>query len=52
MQRIEEAKACGTEGLVTACGWCEANFKETLDEASEEFPVFELVDVPMRGPIF
>ena len=45
LERIEEAKACGAEGLVTACGWCEANFKEALEDAGEEFQVFDVVDL-------
>jgi Fe-S oxidoreductase len=45
LERIEEAKASGAEGLVTACGWCEANFKEALEEAGQDFPVFDVVEL-------
>jgi Fe-S oxidoreductase len=45
MERIEEAKATGAEALVTACPWCVRNFKEALEEAEEEFPVYDIIEL-------
>lgn len=47
MERIEEAKASGAEALVTTCPWCVRNFKEALEEAGEEFPIYDVIELLM-----
>lgn len=52
LERIEEAKATGADALVTACPWCERNFKDALEDNNDEFPVYdilELVEKAMGG---
>ena len=52
MERIEEAKSTGAQALVTACPWCERNFKDTIQdkgETLEVYDVIELVDRAMGG---
>ncbi len=49
LERIEEAKSTGAEALVTACGWCEANFKSALKEKGEKFPIYDVVELALKA---
>lgn len=44
-ERIEEAKATGAEALVTACPWCERNFRDALQESGDRFRVYDVVEL-------
>ena len=44
-QRIEEAKITGAEAIVTACGWCERNFKDAIKETGEKIKVYDVVEL-------
>ena len=44
-ERIEEAKATGAEAIVSACGWCERNFLDTVGATGEKIKVFDIVDL-------
>ena len=51
-ERIDEARSTGAEALVTACPWCERNFKDTLKKTGQAMGVYdimELVDLAMGG---
>lgn len=51
-ERIEEAIATGAEALVTACPWCERNFKDTIENTKQNMKVYdimELVNMAMGG---
>lgn len=45
INRIDEAKSTGAEALVTACPWCERNFKDTLEDSEDEYPVFDIIEI-------
>jgi Fe-S oxidoreductase len=48
-ERIEEAKSVGAEALVTACPWCERNFKDAIEESGDGFKVYDIVDLVMQA---
>jgi len=45
LERIEEAKAAGASGLVTACPWCERNFKDALEASGDGFGVYDIIEL-------
>lgn len=44
-ERIEEAKETGAEAIVTACPWCERNFKDAIAETGERLKVYDVVEL-------
>ena len=44
-ERIAEAKATGAEALVSACPWCERNFKDAVAALGEGMPVYDIVEL-------
>lgn len=51
-ERIDEAQSTGASALVTACPWCERNFKDTIDKTNQDikiYDVMELVNMAMGG---
>ena len=44
-ERIEEAKDFGAEALVTACGWCERSFRDSVEENDSKIQVFDVVEL-------
>jgi Fe-S oxidoreductase len=48
-ERVEEAKATGAEALVTACGWCERNFKDAAADGGPAMPVMDIMDLVARA---
>lgn len=48
MERIAEAKSTGAEVLVTACPWCERNFRDAIKESGEEFKVYDIAELLME----
>ena len=44
-ERIEEAKSVGAEAIVTACPWCERNFKDAVAGSSEKLMVYDIVEL-------
>ena len=44
-ERIEEAKSVGAEAIVTACGWCERNFKDALGNQDDEFKILDITEL-------
>jgi Fe-S oxidoreductase len=43
-ERMEEAKSTGAEAVVSACPWCESNFRNVLGGKSS-FKVFDIIDI-------
>lgn len=48
IERIKEVKSTGAEALVTACPWCERNFKDALEESEENLEVYDIIEL-LRG---
>jgi Fe-S oxidoreductase len=48
-ERIEEAKATGADALVTACPWCERNFKDAVQESGEKMEVYDIIEIVLKG---
>lgn len=44
-ERIEEALDTGADALVTACPWCERNFRDVLKETMADIRIYDLVDL-------
>jgi Fe-S oxidoreductase len=44
-ERIEEAKATGAEALVSACGWCERNFIDSVTANGVKMKVYDIIDL-------
>lgn len=44
-ERIEEAKATTAETIVSACGWCEANFKDAIKASGDKMKVLDITDL-------
>jgi Fe-S oxidoreductase len=44
-KRIDEAVSSGAEAIVTACPWCEKNFKETIRENVSSLGVYDIVEL-------
>jgi Fe-S oxidoreductase len=48
-ERIEEAKASGAEAIVSACGWCERNFKDATGAMGEKMKVFDIAELVQQS---
>jgi Fe-S oxidoreductase len=44
-ERIAEARSVGAEAIVTACPWCERNFKDAVRESGEKMEVYDVVEL-------
>jgi Fe-S oxidoreductase len=44
-KRIDEAVSSGAEAIVTACPWCEKNFKETMSENVSSLKMYDIVEL-------
>ena len=44
-ERIEEARCTGAEAIVSACGWCERNFKDAVDAMGEKMKVLDIAEL-------
>jgi Fe-S oxidoreductase len=44
-ERIEEAEATGAEAIVTACGWCERNFNDAINENNRKVQVYDIIEL-------
>ena len=43
-ERIEEAKSVGGEAIVTACPWCQRNFRDAVAASGDSLPVYDVVE--------
>ena len=48
-ERVTEANTTGADALVTACPWCEANFKNAVDENGKGIEVIDIIDLVARA---
>jgi Fe-S oxidoreductase len=44
-ERIEEAVSTGAEAIVTACPWCEKNFKTSIKANGSRLKVYDIVEL-------
>jgi Fe-S oxidoreductase len=44
-QRILEAKSVGAKAIVTACGWCERNFRDAVKETGENMAIYDIIEL-------
>jgi Fe-S oxidoreductase len=44
-ERIAEARETGAEAIVTACGWCERNFRDAISEGGHEMRVYDVLEL-------
>jgi Fe-S oxidoreductase len=48
-ERIEEARATGATALITACGWCEKNFRDAVREYGQQIEIFDIAEVAAKA---
>jgi len=48
-ERVEEAKSTGAEALVSACPWCESNFKDAIRSMADGMKVVDVVELVHRA---
>jgi Fe-S oxidoreductase len=48
-ERIAEAKATGAEALVSACPWCERNFRDAINAQGDTMKVYDLVELVQQA---
>jgi Fe-S oxidoreductase len=48
-ERLKEAKATGATALVTACPWCERNFKDTVKEYGQKIEIFDIAEIACQA---
>jgi Fe-S oxidoreductase len=48
-ERIEEAKATGAEAIVSACGWCERNFLDAVENNDMKMKVLDIIDLVKKA---
>lgn len=44
-ERIKEAKSVAAEAIVTACPWCERNFKDAIAQSGDHLMVYDVVEL-------
>lgn len=48
-ERIEEAKSTGAEAIVSACGWCERNFLDAVENNEVKMQVLDIIDLVKKA---
>jgi len=48
-ERIVEAMATGAEAIVTACPWCERNFKDSIEKMGADMEVYDVVELVKKA---
>ena len=48
-ERLREARSTGAETLVTACPWCERNFKDAATESGNHIGVHDVVELVLKA---
>lgn len=44
-ERLKEAEDTGADAIITACGWCERNFKDTIEESGRRIQVMNIIEL-------
>jgi len=45
LERIEEAKSTGARALVTACPWCERNFRDAIGGEDWDYEIYDVMEL-------
>ena len=48
-ERIEEAKSTGADAIVSACGWCERNFIDSIRFSGDKMQVIDIADLVQQA---
>jgi Fe-S oxidoreductase len=48
-ERLKEASATGAEALITACPWCERNFKDAAKEYGENIQIYDIAELARKA---
>ncbi len=48
-ERLEEARLTGAEAIVSACGWCEKNFSDTLKSQGDKMKVLDIAELVQQA---
>lgn len=48
-ERIEEAKATGSEAIVTACPWCKSNLTDAVNTMGEKIKVLDIIELVQQS---
>ena len=48
-ERIAEAKSVGADAIITACPWCERNFKDAIAASGDNISVYDVVELLKRA---
>ena len=48
-ERLREARSTGAEMLVTACPWCERNFKDAATESGNHIGVHDVIELVLQA---
>jgi Fe-S oxidoreductase len=48
-ERLKEARATGAVALVTACPWCERNFKDAARENGEDIQIYDIAELAWKA---
>jgi Fe-S oxidoreductase len=48
-ERIEEAMSTGAEAIVSACGWCERNFLDSIQANGQKMKVFDVAELVQQA---
>ena len=44
-ERLEEAASTGADAIVSACPWCERNFKDAMKDYDKKMKVFDIIEL-------
>lgn len=44
-ERLEEAASTGADAIVSACPWCERNFKDAMKDYDRDMKVFDIIEL-------
>lgn len=48
-ERLEEARATGAAALVSACPWCERNFRDAAQAAGDSLRVYDVIELALEA---
>lgn len=48
-ERLEEAQSTGADAIVSACPWCERNFRDAAGEDGAKLKVFDIIELVERA---
>jgi Fe-S oxidoreductase len=44
-ERIKEAKSTGAEAMVTACPWCQRNFRDAVEQYGDSLKIYDIMEL-------